>query len=155
MLLDDGPEWTYRVSVADLAGLQPFSRFDGVDRHLTFLGPGSLSMTVNGTPSTLVRHEDIAFAGEDDVMSEPSESAARDLNIMVRRHARTLKARRTQGMGIVTPGEAAVTLWISLEPGGTVAGQSVGELDVALLRAGEDFRIDGAGLVCAIAQAPR
>ncbi len=100
---DEGREWTYRVSVADLSVHQPFSRFEGVDRHLTFLGPGSLRMTVNGVERTLDRWQEIRFLGEDAVASEPSEPTASDLNMMARRIARTLTVTPTAGVSIISP----------------------------------------------------
>lgn len=154
VLVDDADalvgEWTYRVSVADLSGHQPFSRFEGVDRHLTFLGPGSLRMTVNGVERMLDRWQDICFLGEDAVTSEPSESSARDLNVMVRRGARTLRATPTVGVTTISPSAAVSVMWISLEPGGFVDKQSVAELDLAMLSPTETVKVEGRGLHCEI-----
>lgn len=147
---DELGEWTYRVSVADLEGHQPFSRFEGVDRHLTFLGPGSLRMCLNGVDMTLERGQGVRFAGEDDVTSEPSEPPARDLNVMVRRGARTLRVTQTVGVVSVAASPGSVVMWISLQPDGVVDESSVGELDVAVLRGEAAIDIEGRGLLCKI-----
>lgn len=150
VLVDDaderGGEWTYRVSVADLSGDQAFSRFEGVDRHLTFLGPGSLRMRVNGVDRTLDRWQEIRFLGEDTVTSVPSEPSARDLNVMVRRGACTLKVTPTVGVTPLSPTAAVSVMWISLEPGGLVGEQGVAELDLAMLRITEPVTVEGRGL---------
>lgn len=147
---DDLGEWTYRVSVAELAGHQPFSRFDGVDRHLTFLGPGSLRMSLNEIDMTLERGQGVRFAGEVDVTSEPSEPSARDLNVMVRRGVWTLRVTQTVGVVSVAAIPRAVVMWISLRPDGVVDESPVGELDVAVLRGGAPIDIEGTGLLCEI-----
>ncbi len=152
VLLDDGGqrdgEWTYRVSVADLAGRQPFSRFDGVDRSLTFLGPGTLRMTVNGVRTPLAPWEEIRFAGEDEVVSDPTDPPARDLNVMVRRHALALSTRRTAASTRVDVPRDDSAVWISFGPRGTVDDHTLEDLDLAVLPTGGQARIEGPGLLC-------
>lgn len=104
-LLDDdtGNGWTYRVSVADLTGSQAFSRLHGVHRHLLFLGPGRLRLNVNGDSKVVSLFECVQFEGEDAVVSEPSKSPARDLNVMIRRDAGTARILQTTRLNIVLP----------------------------------------------------
>jgi environmental stress-induced protein Ves len=147
---DEGREWTYRVSVADLSGYQPFSRFEGIERHLTFLGPGSLRMTVNGIERTLDRWQEIRFLGEDAVASEPSEPTARDLNVMVRRSARTVTVTPTAGVSIISPQAGSATIWIALEPYAVLEKQRVSELDLAVIGGSSPVTVDGKGILCEI-----
>ena len=158
VLVDDahpgGGEWTWRVSVAELAGAQPFSRFAGVDRHLTFLGPGELEITIDGVASTLTPLEEIRFRGEDDVASDPSAPSARDLNVMTRRGACLSDATRTERPASLMPSaDASAALWISLLPGGRIDGVSVAQRDVALLRLDAPARTEGTGLFVEIRSA--
>ena len=150
VLLDDGTpgaDGSYRISVADLSGAQPFSRFPGIDRHLTFLGPGELSMDVDGEGAVLGRHEEIRFRVEAEVSSAPSVSSARDLNVMVRRALCSAAVVRTDGVAVLRPDpDARASVWISLLPGGRVVDLELEELDVALLPTGGDLRVEGMGL---------
>lgn len=150
VLVDDGDErgglWSFRISVAELTGAQPFSSFPGVDRHLTFLGPGTLFIRVNGAPSTLRPREDIRFDGADAVDSEPSISPARDLNVMVRRDVCTARVVQTDGVSTVTP-SGSTALWISLQEGGRVRQLRLGELDVARLPLGTPVEVSGRGVL--------
>lgn len=150
VLLDDGTpgvDWSYRISVADLSGAQPFSRFPGIDRHLTFLGPGELSMHVDGDAVALGRHDEIRFPGEADVSSAPSAPSARDLNVMVRRALCRAAVVRTEASTILRPDPyARASLWISLRPGGRLSDLDLAELDVAVLPPGGPVRAEGLGL---------
>lgn len=154
VLIDDAPEaggeWTYRVSVADLSGAQPFSRFPGIHRHLTFLGPGALSLTVNGAASSLLPLDDVEFEGEDAVRSEPSAAAARDLNVMSRRGGRTVRAVQVRAAGVLPRSETGPALWIALEEEASVDGTPLEMLDVARLPAGRPTRAHGRGLLVEI-----
>lgn len=146
-LLDDdtGNGWTYRVSVADLTGSQAFSRLHGVHRHLLFLGPGRLRLNVNGDSKVVSLFECVQFEGEDAVVSEPSKSPARDLNVMIRRDAGTARILQTTRLNIVlqpSPGRRAAFL-IALESGCVVAGQHLQPLDVAILPSGQTTQADG------------
>lgn len=147
---DEGRKWTYRVSVADLSGHQRFSRFEGVDRHLTFLGPGSLRITVNDVERTLDPWQEIRFLGEDAVASEPSEPTARDLNVMVRRIARTLTVTPTAGVSIISPQAGTATIWIALDPYAFVEKKRVSELDLAVIGGSTPVTVDGKGILCEI-----
>lgn len=154
VLLDDdtGDGWTYRVSVADLSGRQTFSSFPGVRRHLVSLGPGSLLLNINGVERTLQPLESVEFEGEDAVVSEPSERAARDLNIMVRRDAGTARILDITTLELTVQPESAgrVAFVIALEPGCLVSGCHLQPLDVAILPPGQTTRADGRAVLVQI-----
>ncbi|MBN9183300.1 MAG: HutD family protein, partial [Microbacterium sp.] len=154
VLIDDATTdgaWTYRISVAELVGMQPFSRFPGVDRHLTFLGPGTLALSIDGVRSALAPFDEVVFRGEDEVVSTPSDPSARDLNVMVRRDQRGLRAARLSGARTLTPSpDAVATVWISLAAGGVVGGRALQELDVALLPGGRPSPVSGRGLLAEV-----
>jgi len=143
------PEWCYRVSVADLGGAQAFSAFPGIHRHLTFLGPGTLEMRIDGATTTLRPFESVEFAGEDAVHSTASSPGARDLNVMSRRGRRPVRERVLDAGAVHPAGDAAEALWIALEPG-TIAGAEVRMLDVAHLPVGAPVVASGRGLLVEI-----
>ncbi len=146
---NDG-EWTYRVSVADLTGAQPFSPFPGVHRHLTFLGPGTLEISVNDVVTTLQPCEEITFEGEDAVRSEPSAHAARDLNVMSRRGRADVLCTQVSGRTVVTPASTArAELWIALEPG-EVERTALAMLDASWLVTGRPSAVRGRALLVEI-----
>lgn len=150
VLVDDGRErggsWTYRVSVAELAGAQSFSHFPGVDRHLTFLGPGALSISVNDAATTLVPFGEIRFGGEDAVRTKPSTSPSHDLNVMARRGVCSADVVQTHGVASLTS-TASTALWISLQEGGQVENLWLERLDVARLPLGTPTQVSGAGVL--------
>lgn len=84
-----GEPWTHRLSVAEVASGGPFSRFEGVDRHLMLLaGAGFRLRSAAGWTRTLERpHCDICFAGEEAIDCELMGGPCRDFNVMVRRAA--------------------------------------------------------------------
>lgn len=155
VLIDDadarGGEWSYRISVAELVGAQRFSRFEDIDRHLTFLGPGVLSMHVDGRTHLLAELDTIHFNGAADVSSEPSAPRARDLNVMTRRGVCRAEATRTDGRDELAPDPRAhAAIWISLTATGRIEGESLDELDLVRLTPGRRWRTDGAGLLVEI-----
>lgn len=85
-LATDAPDWTWRLSIADVPAAAPFSNFPGVDRFLACLeGPGLKISRHGQTVLVPSEGEAIAFAGEEAVSGEPLGPGVRDINLMVRR----------------------------------------------------------------------
>lgn len=84
-----GEPWAWRLSVAEVAADGPFSRFEGVDRHILLLeGRGFRLRARSGWTRTLdERHRPFAFAGEEEVACALLGGPVRDCNVMVRRAA--------------------------------------------------------------------
>ncbi len=117
-----GDAFDARLSVAELVARCPFSRFAGYDRWLA--AGGDVTLVLPDGPHPLTRGEALAFAGELDVVGEPS-APTWDLNVMVRRgvawSAAVVRERTERTMA------AGVTALFALGDGAVVdvAGQRV------------------------------
>jgi environmental stress-induced protein Ves len=82
-----GADFGHRLSVAEVASDGPFSRFEGVDRHILLLeGRGFRLSARSGWTRTLDEpHRPFAFAGEEEVDCTLLGGPVRDCNVMVRR----------------------------------------------------------------------
>jgi uncharacterized protein len=78
-------EFEWRLAIADLDRSGPFSSFPGVDRLLTVLPPGRVSLTIDGVARAMAPLEVVRFAGESQVSASLAAGPARDLNLMLRR----------------------------------------------------------------------
>lgn len=93
-------DFNWRASIASIAGNGEFSAFPGVDRVITLLEGGEVTLD-GGTAfrHTLKRFQPFRFAGEQTVRAQLSEGQmSMDLNIMTRRdrcQARVRVADRT------------------------------------------------------------
>jgi uncharacterized protein len=76
----------WRVSIAEIAGDGPFSRFPGIDRKLAVL-KGKVALTVEGTEATFLSPDTAAldFHGESAVTGRLVDGPSTDLNVMTRR----------------------------------------------------------------------
>lgn len=86
---DDGPEWDWRLSIAEIEHDGPFSAFPGCDRVLVLLhGQGMRLEFAGGVPVELQPpHGRIEFAGEQDVQCALLDGPTTDFNAIVRRDA--------------------------------------------------------------------
>jgi len=80
-------EFLWRVSLADVVGAAPFSRFPGVDRTIVLIDGAGFRMTLDGahvheltTPCA-----PFAFPGEAEVAVALAGGPTRDFNLMLRR----------------------------------------------------------------------
>ena len=80
-------DFLWRVSLADVVGAAPFSRFPGVDRTIVLLDGAGFRMTLDGAQehdlTTLC--VPFAFPGEAAVAVALAGGATRDFNLMLRR----------------------------------------------------------------------
>ncbi len=81
----DFTSFNWRISMAEVRESGPFSTFSGVDRVLTVLGPGDLTLLINDNEVLSRRHEPRHFSGDDDVRAELVDGPITDLNVMTRR----------------------------------------------------------------------
>lgn len=83
-----GADWRWRISLADLSGTAPFSRFPGLNRSAVLVRGSGLVLTVDGNGSELERPgQQLDFAGESDVWAATPGGPARLWNVMTRRGA--------------------------------------------------------------------
>lgn len=84
-----GDDWTWRISIAEIAQDAPFSAFPGVERELVLLSGNGLRLRFDDgeTRELLPRHERLRFAGERGVSGESIDGPTRGFNLMWRRDA--------------------------------------------------------------------
>jgi environmental stress-induced protein Ves len=102
-VLANGPGW--RISLAQIAGDVPFSRYPGVDRVLLPVGDEPLTLLVDGERRLLRPGTHTAFAGEAAVRTEGVTRPARALNVMAERGARTCRIEAADAAGPAAEGE--------------------------------------------------
>ncbi|MEI9904599.1 MAG: HutD family protein [Asticcacaulis sp.] len=88
-------DFDWRVSTAEVTQAGPFSRFDGIDRHLTVLR-GKLRLDFSDHSVTLGPLDSLAFSGSEAVAGVPLEPVL-DLNVMSRRGKTTATVRQVEG----------------------------------------------------------
>ena len=103
-------DFLWRISMAEVAEAGPFSRFDGIDRHLTVLH-GRLQLELPDGRHVLNRLDSLAFDGDVPVHAMPMDGPVSDLNIMTRRGQATAMVRQVEGHTVTT---AAVAVLIDL-----------------------------------------
>ncbi|MEO6201267.1 MAG: HutD family protein [Cryobacterium sp.] len=81
----DPAAFDWRLSIATIAGDNPFSNFPGIDRLLMPISPQGLDLRDGGAPVHLAQFDVHRFAGENDVASFGVTEATLDLNLMTRR----------------------------------------------------------------------
>jgi uncharacterized protein len=97
--LDD---FLWRVSMAEVTAPGPFSRFEGIDRHLTIL-TGSLGMDMPDGGHVLNPGDRLSFAGEAAIDATPLLPVI-DLNVMTRRGQINADVRHIGG-GLILPSD--------------------------------------------------
>ena len=95
--LDD---FLWRISMAEVSQTGPFSRFEGVDRHLTVLS-GRMRLDMPDGRHILNANDSTSFAGEIPVEAAPLLPVI-DLNVMTRRGQIRAEVRHI-GSGIILP----------------------------------------------------
>ncbi len=88
-------DFDWRVSMAEVTQAGPFSRFDGIDRHLTILR-GKLRLDFSNRSVTLGPLDSLAFSGSEAVVGMPLEPVL-DLNVMTRRGKATATVCPVEG----------------------------------------------------------
>jgi uncharacterized protein len=137
----DFDTFDWRVSIAEVASAEPFSRFEGIDRTLAVL-QGRMRLTF---PERVLELDSasapLAFPGEVPCEGEPLGGAVIDLNLMVRRGKVCGRMERVSGTRAATGktlvvARAATVLRIDGET------QSLAPLDAVLLDGEVTFSLD-------------
>ncbi|MEP7034755.1 MAG: HutD family protein [Actinomycetota bacterium] len=80
-----GPDFDWRVSIADVNVPGPFSAFPGVDRTITLLQGDRMDLVIDGVEQVLGRFESLSFDGASRTSCSLPAGPTRDLNVMTRR----------------------------------------------------------------------
>lgn len=152
-LATDAPDWTWRLSIADVPAAAPFSEFPGVDRFLACLeGPGLKVSRAGESALVPTDGEALAFAGEERVSGEPLGPGVRDVNLMVRRDRWRGSMFLVRGREFAIEGELVLVHAPSSSLGVRVEGDETVELlpGCTLIAKGR-ISFDGSAVVCALA----
>lgn len=101
-----GPDdFLWRVSLADVVGAAPFSRFPGVDRVIALIDGAGFRMTLDGTQihDLTTPCAPFAFPGEAEVAVALAGGPTRDFNLMLRRGRATGSVEVWREPGIHSP----------------------------------------------------
>lgn len=94
-----GADWTWRISVAEVAADGPFSSFPGVQRWFAVLGGAGVILKRAGAEHRLtLASAPLSFDGEEAVACELLHGPTRDLNLMVRRELASARMARVNGV---------------------------------------------------------
>ncbi len=129
-----GPEFVWRLSVAEVTEDVEFSTFPGVERSATLIDGHGLALVVGGTPHVLRTYEPFSFDGESATFARPSSGPVRLLNVMTRINRMSARVR----VGDLSDGRpvtvAGATVFVQLTGGSTAyaadgASAELGPLD--------------------------
>ena len=151
----DPAAFDWRLSIATIAGDNPFSRYPGVDRLLMPISPQGLDLLDAGTPLHLGQFDVHAFPGERDMVSFGVTDPTLDLNLMTRRDRCTgsLRSVDVAGDWTVRAAEGEDVALVVLEGSVSLGERRLGALDAVLL-AGGHAAVRGTARV-AVARAAR
>ncbi|MFI6654664.1 HutD family protein [Streptomyces sp. NPDC050523] len=129
-------DFTWRVSLADVAEPGPFSRFEGVDPIITLVdGPGMV-LTVDGTSHTVAeRYVPFPFPGEATTDCRLLGGRLVDFNVMVRRGRATAQVEIVRDRVAVSAPAETTLLAVVLEGSAVfeTSGLVLGLFDGALI----------------------
>ncbi|PVE24916.1 hypothetical protein DC522_08325 [Microvirga sp. KLBC 81] len=152
--------FSWRISMADVASDGPFSVFPGIDRTLILVEGGDLELEVEGIVYTLDgTSPKLSFSGDDMTCGRLSSGPIRDLNVMTRREQFRHHTRFVES-GVALLSEQTVTAFLvvldgSLDVtlGSTI--HSLQRLDTLALEATHDLiLLSGNGRMILIEIAP-
>ena len=152
-LFDDATDagtWTWRVSIAEITGTQPYSSYPGVRRGQVALGPGAVDLHIDGRDLVLEPEGIVVFDGEAEVTASPREAGFLDLNVMTRRDTWDSEVRCVDDPGVTEAGDGIVVL-VTLGDSALVDGRPLARLDAVMLRASASADLRGRFVVARIA----
>ena len=92
-------DWSWRLSVAEVASDGPFSRFDGVQRWFAVLGGAGVQLQLPEQTHTLtVDSAPLCFDGAVPVDCQLLDGATQDFNLMLRRDRASAHMQRLSGV---------------------------------------------------------
>lgn len=111
-----GTDWRWRVSVADLSGSAPFSRFAGVDRSAVLVYGTGLELAVDGNSQVLGRlGQQVDFGGESDVQAATPSGPVRLWNVMTRRGTLRSRVQWLQDASELPPADVRLLLAVDAD----------------------------------------
>jgi uncharacterized protein len=119
-----GPDFDWRISIADVNVSGPFSIFPGVDRIIALVEGERMDLVIDGVEHVLGLHESFAFDGASRTSCRLPSGPTRDLNVMARR------GRRSAAVAIVDLSET--------QPLAVAAGQILVHLSGSAVVLGAD-----------------
>jgi uncharacterized protein len=152
-------DFSWRVSLADIARSGPFSSFPGVQRQFVALGERRLTLTVDGRPYALNRFDTISFPGEAQTSCDlPAGAPASALNVMARLGSVAAEVAVLNGaLGVELAAPAhGVLLVVALEEGAVVDAVAelrpfeLGRFDSVWCRDGERLQASAVGRLLAV-----
>ena len=141
-----GPDWDWRISIAEVAQAGPFSTLPGIDRVITIIEGDLVLLEVDGVEHALERYRPFRFSGDSATAASLPTGDVMDLNVMTRRslfrgYTAIIELSKTrphpvfagqhavllQGNASVTeaPGATAGTTTDGLKEAGTTAAAAV------------------------------
>ncbi|GAA1409443.1 hypothetical protein AUR04nite_24520 [Glutamicibacter uratoxydans] len=135
-------EWTWKISIAEITGTQPYSHYSGVRRGQVALGPGAVDLVLNGRQVLLPVEGTIVFEGEDDVSATPHSEGFLDLNVMGFRECWNPAVSIVDSPRLQFE-DGVLQVLIALEDTCTLNGEQLSYLDAAQLL--EDSPIEASG----------
>lgn len=131
-----------RVSVAEIEGAQPFSRFPGLERVLVPLEDNALTLDLDGEARPMTKHHVFRFAGEITAATS-GEGRASDFNVMWRRSRDVRVELATKETSVDSRALAVFALEATvLRARGDETTLDAHDLLVHLERAGVDYEAD-------------
>ncbi|MDO8769097.1 MAG: HutD family protein [Burkholderiaceae bacterium] len=92
-------DWAWRLSVAEVAGDGPFSRFDGVQRWFAVLGGAGVQLQLPEQSHVLTMDSvPLCFDGAESVDCHLLYGATQDFNLMLRRDRAKARMQRLSGV---------------------------------------------------------
>ena len=80
-----GPDWDWRISIAEVAQAGPFSTLPGIDRVITIIEGDLILLEVDGVEHPLERYRPFRFSGDSATTASLPTGDVTDLNVMTRR----------------------------------------------------------------------
>jgi uncharacterized protein len=142
-------DWTWRISVADVAADGPFSRFEGVTRWFAVLEGAGIELEVDGRTHVLSPSSPpLRFDGGATTRCHLLRGPTRDFNLMVKSGGGAVMRRYSGAQDITLATAATVAAYAveaaSLNHAGAVRSLKPGTLAWRTLPAGESLRLSGA-----------
>lgn len=134
--VDELGEWSWRISIAEIAGEQPYSPYPGVHRDQVTLGPGGVRLSINDETHHLRPEGVISFEGEATVTALPDAANFLDLNVMTRRDAWSSETTVAPFIGKVTAEPSTLLVLLALSDSCVIDGEAAQRLDALLVSAG-------------------
>ncbi|SDK64695.1 hypothetical protein SAMN05216282_10993 [Cryobacterium psychrotolerans] len=144
-----GFDW--RLSIATVAGDNPFSGYPGVDRMLMAISPQGLDLVDGGVPVHLGQFDVHRFPGENEVAAVAVTSPTLDLNLnlMTRRGrcAGSLRSVHFSGLWTVEAGDGEDLALVVLDGSLRLGERTLTALDAVLLEHAGRAQLEGTARV--------